>query len=525
MFKHSRNHSSVVIAICITAALAACNGSQNAGSVPSGATTAGPAAGARGTPSPPPSHKRHRLSDTNGPIKYIIVVIQENRTINNLFGGPAPFPGVLNTASQGQNSHGQMVTLSKDPLGTPCDPNHAYPYFRKEVAYDQATNTFKMNGWDLVKVSCTPGHSPADPLDFAFSYVDYNDTKIYWDLAKHFALADMNFQPNMGPSFTAHQYLIAGQAGGFGPPNPGATFPPYGETENPTISGTAGLYTTGGCEYGPTSQYKINVMNLQTQTYPFAQEAPTQAYVPCQDYKTIFDLLNPPQVTPPPTWRFYTPWQHYIWSAPIGISHLWQSPNIVVGPDEAQRFYNDVTQGQLQNLSYIVPCANWSDHPAVSNQPPPNGPNWVGFIANTIGQSRYWANTAIVVVWDDWGGWFDPQPPMFAMPNPYNPQPPSNIDPYEYGLRVPRIVISPYAIPGLVDHTPRSSVAILKFIEASFHTGSLSTLDSQSDDLSSMFNFQQPPNQPPNEAVSGFDSRSLPTCPGNHSANDIVEEF
>jgi phospholipase C len=94
--------------------------------------------------------------------------------------------------------------------------------------------------------------------------------------------------------------------------------------------------------------------------------------------------------------------------------------------------------------------------------------NWVGWIANEIatdtGVHDYWADTAIIVVWDDWGGWYDHILPQFrtATNNPYG-----NPDPFEYGLRTPLLVISQWAKKG-IHHGYRSQASILKFIEKAF---------------------------------------------------------
>jgi phospholipase C len=149
----------------------------------------------------------------------------------------------------------------------------------------------------------------------------------------------------------------------------------------------------------------------------------------------------------------------------------------------------------------------------------------VGFVANTIGASQYWLNAAIIVVWDDWGGWYDGVIPQttgltlggttIAATDLYNS---ANRDPYEYGYRVPMLVISPWVKQG-VDSTPRSTASILDFIEHTFGVteGSLGTLDSKSlpghDDLHGMFNFQQTALPPPNEKVTGFPTQCISPGP------------
>ena len=270
--------------------VAACTGSSNtSSSAPPVSSPIAQASGAFTTGAAPDRRKQRRRARRNNQfaqIKHIVIVIQENRSVNNLFNA-ATGATASGTSTTGYDSNGHQVTLVARNLATSCDPHHDYGNsFRNDAAYDLSSETFKNNGWDLEAVTCNAGNPPPD---FAYSYVKSDDNALYRDLAAHFALADMAFQPNMGPSHPAHQYLIAGQSGGYAVPA-GATFPPFGETENPVKGyppGKGGLYTTAGCET-TTFTYRVDVMDMVGQSYPNAAENPANAYVPCQDYRTIF---------------------------------------------------------------------------------------------------------------------------------------------------------------------------------------------------------------------------------------------
>jgi phospholipase C len=128
-------------------------------------------------------------------------------------------------------------------------------------------------------------------------------------------------------------------------------------------------------------------------------------------------------------------------------------------------------------VTWIAPAAANSDHAGVDTK---NGPSWVTSIVNTIGQSQFWNSTAIFVIWDDWGGWYDHVAP---------PQ-------YDYegnGFRVPLIAISPYALQGVVSHTQHETASTLRFIENRFGLGQMSVADSRASDLIEMFDFSQSP--------------------------------
>ena len=110
-----------------------------------------------------------------------------------------------------------------------------------------------------------------------------------------------------------------------------------------------------------------------------------------------------------------------------------------------------------------------------------SGPGWVAQCVNAIGQSStYWNNTAIFIVWDDWGGWYDHDAPQV-------------LDANGLGPRVPLIVVSPYARAGYVSHVQHEFGSILKFTEETFKLGSLGQRDASADDLMDMFDFNQAP--------------------------------
>ena len=237
-----------------------------------------------------------------------------------------------------------------------------------------------------------------------------------------------------------------------------------------------------------------------TSAYPGNENG--MPYNPCVDYPTIFDLVDSALGSGSVNWKYYTPATDILWNAPWFVAHLYPKTQNLVVDSTGTQFEDDVDSGNLAPLTYIVPCDTWSDHEGVY---PPNkkgqtGPYWVNWIVNKIGKSStYWNNTTIIVTWDDWGGWYDHMTP-FHTPNVYN----NNEDPYEYGYRVPMLVISPYLnAPGTVDHYPlvnplpnpplRTQASILHYIEAVFGTPSLGAEDSESDNLAEMFNYNRQP--------------------------------
>ena len=136
------------------------------------------------------------------------------------------------------------------------------------------------------------------------------------------------------------------------------------------------------------------------------------------------------------------------------------------------------------------------DHAAATD----TGPQWVASIVNAIGESSAWNSTAIVVVWDDWGGYFDHVAP---------PQ----LDYQGLGFRVPMLVLSPYAkTVGYVSHTQYEFGSILRFIERNWDLKSLGTTDVRSNSIGDMFDFQIAPRAfaavPGSRSPSYFETRS-----------------
>jgi len=413
----------VLSAAPMLATLAACGGGSS-----SGGGVAPPA-----HPTQPPS---------NLPT-HVVVVVQENRTVDNLFH---TLPGV-DTVAYGMNSKNKRVPLKPIPLVTTYDPTHT------DLSFTTEYNNGAMNGFDREPIQCgMPPENCGAPVS-VYRYVQASDIQNYLQLAQEFGFADEVFQANQGPSYPAHFYLVAAQSGR-----------PMAVAENASN-------VEGGCNApaGTTLQY----VDLRTPFPGFPEQSQVGA---CVDFPTIFDELDAAHVS----WRYYSPEQNSLWTAPNGIRHMYQSPEFktnVVYPNGA--ILRDIASGTLPAVSYVMPNKVYSDHPQLTG---PNGPNWVGSIANAIGGSKYWNSTVILVVWDDWGGWYDHVAPHAPVSAPD--------DPYEFGMRVPLIVISPFVRQrGLIDHTPRNFTSILRFIESVYHISPLTDIDSSTDDLMSMFDF------------------------------------
>ncbi len=159
----------------------------------------------------------------------------------------------------------------------------------------------------------------------------------------------------------------------------------------------------------------------------------TKYAFPCFDHPTLFDVLDTAGVS----------WQYYqrqldsgLWYGPDAIQHIRHGADYVNVKTPSTEILSDITADQLRAVSWVIPTTAESDHPNATDG---SGPYWVAQVVNAIGNCPYWGHTAIFVVWDDWGGFYDHvAPPQFNY--------------YGLGFRVPLIAISPYARPGYVSH-------------------------------------------------------------------------
>jgi phospholipase C len=399
-----------------------------------------------------------------GKIHHVIVIVQENRTVDNLFNG---LPGA-NTVQSGKNSYGVTLQLRSVSLTAPYDIGHEHKDWLVEY------NHGGMNGFNLDSMKCyskkSGGCPPANIA--AYSYVPKDEVTQYWTLAQSYVFADNAFETSQGPSFPAHQYLVSGTSATYDGSDVGAA----NNAKNP------GSRHEGGCD-------STNGTTVQTITDEGYYGQPT---FPCFKRHSILGNLDADKLS----WHYYQQKAgRGQWNAPDALKDIryGQSYQNVIWP--SKKFLKDIAKGELAQVTYITPTDETSDHPAHNNG---SGPRWVASVVNAIGESKYWDSSAIFVVWDDWGGWYD-----HVSPHIYNG--------YELSFRVPMIVVSPYAKSGYISHQQHEFGSILKFIEEALNVQSLHTTDVRSDNFSDCFDFSQAP-------------RKFQRIPGAMTARDFTNQ-
>ncbi|MFZ0815982.1 MAG: alkaline phosphatase family protein [Candidatus Sulfotelmatobacter sp.] len=436
-------------------------------------------------------------------IQHVVIIFQENRTPDNLFQDPALIANGADIQNYGVNSKGTKIPLSQIDLGTAgsnpddYDLSHAHSAFVDMCDLNTSTNTCAMDGADLIPIACQKGAANCPPANPQFMYVNPADVQPYFTMAEQYTFADRMFQTNQGPSFPAHQFIISGTSA------PTATSNLFA-AENPIGGGSI-----AGCIAPPAETVAL--------IDPTGAESSTM--YPCFEHATLTDLLDTANVS----WRYYAPSAGSIWTAPNAIQHMC-GPNVpppngtaCVGPDWAgstpkvvlnqtesnAQILTDIASGQLAQVSWVIPQGKDSDHASSNNG---CGPSWVTLLVNALGNSQYWSNTAIILTWDDWGGWYDHVPPAVISNGS------SWGSGYLYGFRVPMIVISPYAKTAYISHVTHDFGSVLKFIETTFNLPSLGYADAPADNLSDIFNFSQTPTAfqtiaaPPDDAACRSDT-------------------
>jgi len=432
------------------------------------------------------------LSQT-GKIEHVVIIFQENRTPDNLFQDQTLIARGADIASSGMTSSGNTIQLTPIDLGTAGSNPQTYDLSHAHKAFVAMYNGGKMDGADLIActpVAACPPHAHPNPQ---FKYVLPSDVQPYFALAEQYTFADRMFQTNQGPSMPAHQYILSGTSWD------GKSGSNLFEAENPDLPANLGGGVVAGGNTGCSSPSSETVQMIDI-TNPDPTTNETTLVYPCFDHATLTDLLDTQKIS----WRYYAnvkpcspsaPCPTGIWVAPNAIQHICQ-PNAAppngtacTGPEwvsnvvAGTQVLTDISNGQLPAVSWVIPDGKASDH-AMSNTG--EGPSWVASVVNAIGQSQYWDNTAIIIAWDDWGGWYDHVAPPVRSDNSY-----------EMGFRVPLIVVSPYAKAGYISHVQHDFGSILKFIETTFDLSTIGPnagfADSRSDDLSDCFDFNQTP--------------------------------
>jgi phospholipase C len=407
------------------------------------------------------------------PIQHVIFLVKENRSFDHYFGSypgaeGATEGGTIADCSASTFEDGPTVPLTKAPSVLPHDLGHAF-----------APGLYSINGGKMNGYNCVPlGEDMV-------GYTQHSRDTLpgYWAYADRFVLADHFFTSMYGPTFPEHLYTVAAQS--------------YGIVDNKTTTNVEGNYCDDDTEL--TKRFPIEdltdadvaaIMELEEN---ITDEVPDQliriasyweSTRSCIDIKVLPDMLERKGIS----WKYYA-------NADSWMNALQAVRHVRFGPmwDKVQRpemFLQDVRRGELPAVSWLIPPEGHpNEHPG-SQTNVCVGENWTTEYINAVMRSEFWPNTAIVIVWDDFGGFYDHvEPPHY--------------DIMGLGPRTPALIISPWTMRGdnpdggSIDKTVYEFSSVLRFIEDLHGLKPMTERDRRADPLSGAFDFSQEPRLEP----------------------------
>jgi phospholipase C len=421
-----------------------------------------------------------RVEGSDSKIQHLIFIVQENHSFDDYFG---TYPGVNGFSSDAaipinpndtrlgyvrpfHLNVSQPILIWGDelPPGV-ADPddlqqvNSSTPYhFDSESIGRDLSHAWTVahKAYDNGKMD---GFVAAEGSTLTMGYYDRSDIPYYWDYADQYVLDDNFFSSLMGPSFPNHLYIASGTSG------PVTNLPPL------CLQSPCRWILNGHVVDNPPANFNWQGVSL--------------------DWATLAQEMSSDNIS----WAWFDgnakPTKSNIWDVLPLFTYFQNNPDQL---DEHVRntpvFLNDIQNGQLPLVSWIIP-GEWvpPTYPAAcqgqspSEHPPARsdcGMDYVSYLVNQVMQSQYWESSAIIITWDDYGGFYDHVPP---------PQ----VDAFGEGFRVPTLVISPWAKHGYVDHMQYEFASLLRLAEDTFNLPTLGTRDVGANDMMNSFDFNQTP--------------------------------
>ena len=369
-------------------------------------------------------------------IKHIVIIMQENRSFDTYFG---TYPGALGIPMQ----NGVPTVCAPDPTTGQCikpyynpnDINSGGPHAAASAARDIASG--KMNGFvatfrnaqKACKNPDTPGCAAGATPD-VMGWHDARQIPNYWAYAQNFVLQDMMFEPNSSWSLPSHLFMVSAWSAK-------CSIPADPMSCVNALNGPSGLDVSKNDYAWTDLTYLLYKANVSWGYYLSNGSEPD-----CED-DAMLCAAKPQSANVPGIWN------------PLPAFDTVKQDNQLGNIQQVDQFLAAAKTGTLPDVAWVVPDGQVSEHPPASIKA---GQAYVTGLINAIMQGPDWNSTAIFLAWDDWGGFYD------------NVVPPK-VDINGYGLRVPGLVISPYAKKGFIDSQTLSFDAYLKLIEDIFLNG------------------------------------------------------
>lgn len=449
---------------------------------------------------------RPSVAGTSSKIQHLIFIVQENHSFDNYFGtypGANGLPNVsipinpLNVSAGYMSPFHLNNTIPVSIVGDELPPgisdpeelaaqanNISSPFYHYN---SESTGTDLAHEWEVAHQDYNNGKmdgfvAAEGPL--TMGYYDRSDIPYYWDYADHYVIDDNFFSSMLGPSLPNHLYIASGSNGPT--VNDGSSW-----IQNGGIINNPALWAWAGSLDSP----KVNWPGVSLNWATLAQELTTSNM----------------------SWRWYdgdtNPLAATLWNVLPLFTYFETHPaDLAANVKSTSNFVTDAQNNNLPAVSWIMP-GSWQPPTlpevfkdestrvnSVSEHPPARsdcGMDYVSYLVNQVMQSPAWNSTAIVVTWDDWGGFYDHVAP---------PQ----VDQFGLGFRVPSLVISPWAKTHYIDHTQYEFSSLLRLAEDNFNLKTLGARDATSNNMMNSFNFNQTP-LPPLIEPANFVYETSPT--------------
>ena len=378
-------------------------------------------------------------------IKHVIVIMQENRSFDSYFGTYPGADGIPMTS-------GKPAVCAPNAIRHTCvapyvdhqDVNIGGPHGLTAERLDTAGG--KMNGFitafqagftrckNVDDPNCVlAGGGARNAGGDVMGYHVGSDIPNYWTYARDFVLQDHMFEPAASWSLAAHLFEISGWSARC-------------TKHNVPLSCTNSIN-----QPSPLSTQKVPPVYAWTDlTYLLHKNKVSWGYYVVPG--TEPDCRNDATISCAPVAQH--PSTPSIWN-PLPYFDTVRNDHQLGNIQSIRSYYTAARTGTLPSVSWVVPSGDVSDHPPSHISA---GMAYVTSVVNAAMHSPDWGSTAIFLAWDDWGGFYDHVVPP-------------RVDANGYGMRVPGLVISPYAKHGYIDHQTLSFDAYLKFIEDDFLSG------------------------------------------------------
>jgi phospholipase C len=360
------------------------------------------------------------------PIHHLIVLVQQNRSFDHYFG---TYPGAEGIPP------GTCLPVAPPPDRAGCvEPfwlgtGTSVAFSRSETIFVRQFNDGDMDGFVY---ALNERHEDGA---IAMGHYDGRDVPYYWNLADEYVLFDHFFSAARGGSIMNALYMIAATS----------------------VSVAQRVPTVGFGEL-PTVFDRLEELGVPWKFY-------VNRFDPTVNYRSAADSeVVPPQLQ---------------WVPLLSFDRFLDDPVLASKIVDMDEYFSDLRNGTLPAVAYMVGLGA-TDHPPAH---PERAQRFVRKALQALMQSSAWSSSAFMVIYDDWGGWYDHVPPPI-------------IDEDGYGFRVPALLVSPYAPQGRIDSTPRDSTSILRFIQENYGLEPFGTRDREATSLASAFDFDQPPRPP-----------------------------